>query len=222
MTRVIVLVIVLLACGAEPPAPGRVARAAEQSAPASTFAPVVENARTAEVLLLALERKDLDAIMLHLAPEVALVLPLAPDGDNTPANVDRFDGRDAVRAALRRNFAAYKRIAFVEPVFTPSADGRVVFVEARGRFDTVHGRPYRNVYLIKLVFDDAGAITRIDEWANPVTASMTWGFPLGTAAVPRFTAIGLAAAFVWSGVSILLAASHNHARHESLSTPIRL
>jgi hypothetical protein len=62
---------------------------------------------------------------------------------------------------------------------TPSIDGRVIFVEARGDFVTLAGRSYRNVYLIKLVFDDAGAVTRIEEWTNPVTASLTWGFPLG-------------------------------------------
>ena len=64
-------------------------------------------------------------------------------------------------------------------MITPSHDGQVIFVEARGDFLTLDGRPYRNVYLIKLVFDAAGAVTRIEEWTNPVTASLTWGFPLG-------------------------------------------
>ena len=59
----------------------------------------------------------------------------------------------------------------------------MIYVEARGDFLTIDGRSYRNVYLIKLVFDDAGAVTRIEEWTNPVTASLTWGFSTG--ASPR-------------------------------------
>jgi ketosteroid isomerase-like protein len=140
---------------------------------------VVENTRTARALIAALEQKDMGAILARLAEDVTFVLPLAPDGDNDPSRVDRFIGRDAVRALLWRDFAAYRRIAFVDGALTPSADGRTIFVEARGQFLTRDGRPYRNVYLIKLVFDDAGTVSRIEEWTNPVTASLIWGFPLG-------------------------------------------
>jgi ketosteroid isomerase-like protein len=84
-----------------------------------------------------------------------------------------------VRDLLWRTFLAYRRIGFVDGVVTPSSDGRVIFVEARGDFVTLDGRSYRNVYLFKLVFDDEGAVTRIEEWTNPVTASLTWGFPIG-------------------------------------------
>jgi ketosteroid isomerase-like protein len=169
-------------------------QAAEHSASTSSRDALVDNVRTVEALLAALENEDLEAVLGHLAADVDLVLPLAPDGDNDPRNVDRYEGREAVRSALWRNFVAYKRIAFVDKVITPSADGRIIFVEAHGQFETLHGRPYHNVYLIKLVFNEAGTVTRIAEWTNPVTASMTWGFPLGSAAVPRFTAVGLAIA----------------------------
>src|SRR5215216_105626 len=131
-----------------------------------------------EALKKELERENLDAILARLAEDVDVVLPLAPDGNNDPTHVDRFAGRQSVRALLWRTFLAYRHIAFVDDVITPSSDGRVIFVEARGDFLTLDGRPYRNVYLIKLVFDDAGAVTRIEEWTNPVTASQTWGFPL--------------------------------------------
>lgn len=169
-------------------------QAEDPSKPAVRSAGFADNVRTAEVLLAALEHEDLEAIVSRLDPEVVLVLPLAPDGDNTPGNVDRFAGREAVRSALWRNFIAYKRIAFVDEVITPSADGRVIFMEAQGQFETLHGRPYRNVYLIKMVFNEVGAVILIEEWTNPVTASMTWGFPLGSATIPRFTAVGLAVA----------------------------
>jgi ketosteroid isomerase-like protein len=66
----------------------------------------------------------------------------------------------------------------------------VIFVEARGDFLTLDGRPYRNVYLIKLVFDDAGAVTRIEEWTNPVTAAQTWGFSLKALPKPPPIAAG--------------------------------
>ena len=88
------------------------------------------------------------------------------------------------------HFFAYRQIDFVDDVITPSSDGRVVFVEARGDFVTLDGRPYRNVYLIKLVFDDAGAVTRIEEWTNPVTAALTWEFPLSE--LPRHPSSRLA------------------------------
>jgi ketosteroid isomerase-like protein len=151
---------------------------------------VAHNVRTAEVLVAALEHEDLEAILARLAEEVTLVLPLAPDGNNDSANIDRFAGRESVRGALWRTFLAYRRIAFVDSVITPSRDGQVIFVEARGDFLTLDGRPYRNVYLIKLVFDDAGAVTRIEEWTNPVTASLTWGFSLGPHPAPPTISTG--------------------------------
>jgi ketosteroid isomerase-like protein len=140
---------------------------------------VAGNVRTTEALIADLEHKDLQAILARLAEEVKLVLPLAPDGNNDPTHIDRFEGRQAVRGLLWRTFLAYRRITFVDSDITPSSDGRVIFVETRGDFLTLDGRSYRNVYLIKLVFDDAGAITGIEEWTNPVTASLTWGFPIG-------------------------------------------
>jgi ketosteroid isomerase-like protein len=145
----------------------------------ATLDPVAGNARTTEALIAALEQEDLETILAGLAEEVTLVLPLAPDGNNDPTHVDRFEGRQAVRDLLWRTFLAYRRIGFVDGVVTPSSDGRVIFVEARGDFVTLDGRSYRNVYLFKLVFDDEGAVTRIEEWTNPVTASLTWGFPIG-------------------------------------------
>jgi ketosteroid isomerase-like protein len=145
----------------------------------ATLVPVAGNARTTEALIAALEQEDLETILAGLAEEVTLVLPLAPDGNNDPTHVDRFEGRQAVRDLLWRTFLAYRRIGFVDGVVTPSSDGRVIFVEARGDFVTLDGRSYRNVYLFKLVFDDEGAVTRIEEWTNPVTASLTWGFPIG-------------------------------------------
>jgi len=146
-----------------------------------------ENVRTTETLIAALEQEDLETILAGLTETATVVLPLAPDGNNDPDHIDRFAGRQAVRSLLWRTFLAYRRIAFVDDVITPSSDGRVIFVEARGEFLTLDGRPYRNVYLIKLVFDEAGAVTRIEEWTNPVTASLTWGFPLGAQPTPPIT-----------------------------------
>jgi ketosteroid isomerase-like protein len=158
---------------------GRGLPAAGQAALPLQSDAVTDNVRTARALIAALEHEDPEAIQARLAREVELVLPLAPDGNNDAAHVDRFEGRQAVSTLLWRTFAVYRRIAFTDGVMTPSIDGRVIFVEARGDFVTLDGRSYRNVYLIKLVFDDAGAVTRIEEWTNPVTASLTWGFPLG-------------------------------------------
>jgi ketosteroid isomerase-like protein len=155
-----------------------------QDAPAPGIDPVAANVRTTESLIAALEREQLDVILARLAEDVDIVHPLAPDGNNDPTHIDRFAGRQAARSLLWRTFLAYRQIDFVDDVITPSSDGRVVFVEARGNFLTLDGRPYRNVYLIKLVFDDAGAVTRIEEWTNPVTAALTWGFPLKPLPMP--------------------------------------
>jgi ketosteroid isomerase-like protein len=138
--------------------------------------------------MVGLEREDLDVILARLADDVQLVLPLAPDGNNEPSHIDRFAGRQAVRDLLWRTFLAYRRIAFVDSVITPSSDGRVIFVETRGDFLTLDGRSYRNVYLIKLVFDDSGSVTDIEEWTNPVTAALTWGFPLSSPPAQRVIA----------------------------------
>jgi ketosteroid isomerase-like protein len=177
------LLVALVLGGYSFPAGGQGARAPEPDA-------VVANTRTTEALIAALERENLDAILARLAEEVDVVLPLAPDGNNDPTHVDHFAGRQAVRALLWRTFFAYRHIDFVDDVITPSSDGRVIFVEARGDFLTLDGRPYRNVYLIKLVFDDAGAVTRIEEWTNPVTAAQTWGFSLKELPTPLPIAAG--------------------------------
>jgi ketosteroid isomerase-like protein len=160
---------------------------ANTPAPAAVTHSVADNVRTTEALIDSLEREDLEAILAGMSDEVRLVLPLAPDGNNDPTHIDRFEGRRAVRSLLWRTFLAYRRITFVDSVITPSSDGRVVFVEARGDFLTLDGRSYRNVYLMKLVFDDAGAVTGIEEWTNPVTASLTWGFPIGAHPMQRST-----------------------------------
>jgi ketosteroid isomerase-like protein len=177
------LLVALVIGGQSLPVGGQGARALEPDA-------TVSNVRTTEALIAALEHENLDAILARLAEEVDVVLPLAPDGNNDPTHVDRFAGRQAVRVMLWRTFLAYRRIAFIDDVITPSSDGRVIFVETRGDFVTLDGRPYRNAYLIKLVFDDAGAVTRIEEWTNPVTASQTWGFSLEALPAPPPRASG--------------------------------
>jgi len=177
------LLVALVIGGHSFPAGGQGARA-----PGSDT--VVANTRTTEALIAALEQKNLDAVLVRLADEVNVVLPLAPDGNNDPTHIDHFAGRRAVRALLWRTFFAYRQIAFVDDVITPSSDGRVIFVEARGDFLTLDGRPYRNVYLIKLVFDDAGTVTRIEEWTNPVTAAQIWGFSLEALPTPAPIAAG--------------------------------
>ncbi len=177
------LLVALVLGGHSFPAGGQGASAPEPDA-------VVTNVRTAEALIAALEHENLDAILARLAEDVDVVLPLAPDGNNDPAHIDHFAGRQATRAMLWRTFFAYRQIDFVDDVITPSSDGRVIFVEARGDFVTLDGRPYRNVYLIKLVFDDAGAVTRIEEWTNPVTAALTWDFPLRELPTPSPIAAG--------------------------------
>ncbi len=106
------------------------------------------NVQTTETLIAALEQENLEAILTTLAEEIDVVLPLAPDGNNDPSHIDRFVGHQAVRGLLWRTFLAYRHIAFLDDVITPSSDGRVIFVVARGDFLTLDGRPYRNVYLI--------------------------------------------------------------------------
>jgi len=181
------LLVALVIGGQSFPAGGQGARAPGPDA-------AVSNMRTTEVLISALEHENLDAILARMAEEVTVVLPLAPDGNNDPSHVDHFAGRRAVRGLLWRTFLAYRHIAFVDDVITPSSDGQVIFIEARGDFLTLDGRPYRNAYLIKLVFDDAGAVTRIEEWTNPVTAAQTWGFSLETRPTPAPPAFSLSGA----------------------------
>lgn len=163
---------------------------AHSPGPQAAALSVADNVRSTEAFIAALEGEDLESVLAGMDEEVTLVLPLAPDGNNDPTHIDRFEGRRAVRNLLWRTFLAYRRISFVDSVITPSSDGLVIFVEARGDFLTLDGRSYRNVYLIKLVFNDAGAVTGIEEWTNPVTASLTWGFPIGAIPTERPTPVG--------------------------------
>ena len=57
-----------------------------------------EQVHNTAALIAALERERLDAILARLAEDVAIVHPLAPDGNNDPTHIDRFAGR---RAAAR-------------------------------------------------------------------------------------------------------------------------
>ena len=59
------------------------------------------------------------------------------------------------------------------------SDGERVFVTTQGDYVQEEGqRPYRNVYVFRFEIRD-GCISRVDEYANPVTYAQLAGLPIG-------------------------------------------
>jgi ketosteroid isomerase-like protein len=114
--------------------------------------------------------KDRAGVEALLAPDAVFQYAYNRSGATEPGSEKRFVGRDAVmREYVDRGFSILAKIDWTDPVYTPSADHKTVFVEARG--DMVLGKdvPYRNKYVLR--FDlHQGQITGMSEYMNTVTS----------------------------------------------------
>lgn len=136
-----------------------------------------KNLEAAKTFFLALEQHDVSMIEPFLAPEIREIIPFSNTG--APEPWAAFDGKEAVLGYLGVIVKNFSKAVLLEKQFTVSHDGNVVFLEAKG--DLVHaasGAPYKNVYVFKFTFED-GLMSRISEYANPVTYAKLAGEPLG-------------------------------------------
>jgi ketosteroid isomerase-like protein len=141
----------------------------------------------ARAIIAALEARDRTAALALFAEDAVVEYPFDRSGRTAPGSWRRFEGKPAVaRSYVDNALRNIVRIDFTDEVVTESRDGRTAFVEARGDMQLAagigDGRPYRNLYVIKVATDAEGRITHYAEYLNPVTAALATGAPLGDAA----------------------------------------
>lgn len=142
----------------------------------------------ARAVIAALEARDRAAVLALFADAAVVEYPFDRTGRTAPGSWRRFEGKASVAKNYVDNaLTNIRRIDFTDEVVTESRDGRTAFVEARGDMDLAegigNGRPYRNLYVIKVETDRSGRIVHFAEYMNPVAAALATGAPLGDAAV---------------------------------------
>jgi ketosteroid isomerase-like protein len=125
----------------------------------------------------AKERHDLDAVASLLADDVVYNFPLNANG--TPEPWFTYEGKQATVDYQRATLDRFSRIHMVDPEYTVSPTGDLVFATMTGDYIQSDGeRPYYNVYVFRFAIADA-KIQRVDEYANPVTFANLAGLPIG-------------------------------------------
>lgn len=130
----------------------------------------------------ALENRNLKEVESLMDEGIVNTIPFVPSGKTTKDAFRIYDGRDQVMAYVAGALERIPELAFVEPDITLSADGETAFVEARGNMVLADGRPYQNLYVWRIDYED-GKIMAITEYFNPVTAAIAFNRPIGPQAV---------------------------------------
>ena len=134
-----------------------------------------ETRRRTQQLLDRMEQRDIDAVAATLHPHVTLAHPLSLSGNRNDAA--RWQGKDQVLGYFGGAFTMMDRIRFTNPRISVATSGETSFVQADGDITTADGRPYQNVYIFRIDWHGALAIT-IEEYANPLTFCQTFNNPL--------------------------------------------
>jgi ketosteroid isomerase-like protein len=125
----------------------------------------------------AKERHDLDATMAPFAGDAVYTFPLNASGDPAPWFV--YEGKEAIADYQRGVLERFAQLRMLDPQYSVSADGNIVFVESRGDYiANENATHYNNVYIFKFLLSD-GKITHVFEYANPVTYAKLAGLPIG-------------------------------------------
>ncbi|QBI56510.1 nuclear transport factor 2 family protein [Streptomonospora litoralis] len=130
-------------------------------------------ART-RAFLAALERKDVAELERSLHPQATLTIALSLTG--APEAAGHFAGKAEVLGYLRGITEGMDRIAFTDVRVSATAAGDTTFVQTTGAFTTADGRPYNNVYVMRLDWRE-GLLAHVDEYGNPVTYTSVFGEP---------------------------------------------
>ena len=125
--------------------------------------------------LRALQAKDKQAIFAILAGDFVLEVPFNISGTNDYS--DSWQGLEAADANYDTTFRIIQDLVYTDLEFTAGSDPNVAFAEGLGTMMMANGRPYRNRYVFRFESED-GKLTRIREYANPVTSAIAFGLPL--------------------------------------------
>jgi ketosteroid isomerase-like protein len=126
----------------------------------------------------AVSRRDSAAVAALYADDVVLEIPFHESGRTEAGCYRVVKGKEAVVAQFERGASMFRGMAFEEAEMTTSADGATVFLEARGNMVGADDGTYRNRYVFRFDIAD-GKIRRVREYANPVTAALALGRPIG-------------------------------------------
>ena len=125
----------------------------------------------------AMENHDEKACAALLTDDVTETIPFSSSGKTEPQAF--FNGKKEVLGYVGQILANFKQTRLRNKVYTASADGSIVFCEARGDLIAVKdSKPYHNTYVFRFNLKES-RICRILEYANPITYAQLMGLPVG-------------------------------------------
>lgn len=134
-------------------------------------------AQLADAYLVALQAKDMDAMLALLAPDFTLEIPCNLSGTNDLS--DSWRGLDNARPNYAQAFQMIEVLKYADVEITQAADPSIAFLEGRGTMRMANGNPYNNRYVFRFDVDLAsGKIVRAREYVNPVTFAVAMHQPL--------------------------------------------
>lgn len=137
--------------------------------------PITEAERLARAYLVALQAKDKQGILDIITDDFELQVPFNCSGTNDGS--DNWIGIEKARENYATTFKKIAVLVYTDLEYSAGADPSIAFAEGRGVMKMATGRAYGNSYIFR--FDTVGGkIKRIREWANPVTAAVSFGLPL--------------------------------------------
>jgi ketosteroid isomerase-like protein len=138
----------------------------------------IESARdVAECWIMGDVKKDKDAKLRVMADDMVLEIPFNESGRTEDGNFRRYTGKSEIVDFIDTAFAAEKSVRLVSAEYIVSADGRTVFVEARGEVEMKSGKMYRNRYVLRFDVEN-GKIKCLREFYNPITSAVAFGRPI--------------------------------------------
>lgn len=108
--------------------------------------------------------------MLNAYSDDAVIQSLFHESGSTElSDIRRYEGRAEIEAYFS-TITLFRQLRFVDMVYRPTADGKSVYIEARGDSIMADGTKYQNRFVFRFDVQD-GRIVHLDEWVNPITAS---------------------------------------------------
>ena len=121
------------------------------------------------------EKHDLDGLATLFTDDVVYTFPLPASGAQEDWFV--YDGKEATVEYQRKTLDAFSQLKMRDMQINVSEGNAVVFVESRGDYITKEGKLYKNVYIFKFLIE-GDRISRVYEYANPVTYALLVGLPI--------------------------------------------
>jgi uncharacterized protein len=127
---------------------------------------------------LTLRGKDLSALLATMSDDIVIELPFSETGRTENGAFRRYVGQEEVRSFWEAAMKAEgKSHGLTEVDLTITADGSVVFFEAKGDMTMANGKSYKNRYVFRFSIVN-GKISKIREYYNPIISAYAFGRPI--------------------------------------------